>query len=158
MENWFGIVQRAAQARSFSDLIDEQITLKDPQTKRLWFSIWASDIAYASIEFEKADTDEERSCEAGTVLLGISACAILVGLTQDDILTTSKYYTFQSLSYHATTFSDYAKKFYRDDSEFDLVLFKWLLGNVAARLSEDIGLNEALKAVDQKLKKDSINH
>jgi len=153
MKNWFSIVQRVAQHRSFSHLIDEHTTLNDPQTKRLWFSIWASDIADASIKFEKAATNEERSCEAGDILLGISACAMLVGLTEDDRKTTSKYYTFQSLSYHAITFRDYAKKFYRGDSDFDLVLFKWLLGNVAARLSEDMGLNEALKAVDQKLKK-----
>ena len=153
MENWFDIVQRTTENRSFSDLIDEIIARNDSQTERLWFSLWASDIASVSIKFEKADTDEERFFEAGYLFLGISACAILIGLTEEDILTTSKYPTSRSLSYHAMAFNDYVKSHYFRKSGFDLFYFKFLLKTVAARLSEDIGLNEALKAVDQKLQK-----
>ena len=144
---WFPIVQRTAQHG-----LDEASFSQDKFYH--WLAIWALDVVCESVEFMNAVPPGDKT-EAGDVLWGIAASAMLLGITQEDItedfIETSTE-SFNDLIDCAASYADHAKKVARDQRLLsdELPKLRCLLIDVFSCLDSLVNVNKALEAVNKK--------
>ena len=141
---WFPIVKRTAQHG-----LDEASLSQDKFY--FWLAIWALDVVCESVEFMNAVPPGDKT-EAGDVLWGIAASAMLLGITQEDI-TENFTESCGDLIDSAASYADHAKKVSRDQRLLsdDLPKLRVLLIDVFSCLESMIDVNQALNAVNKKL-------
>lgn len=146
IDRWFSVVQRTAKVG-----LDE--SLEGDGVYR-WLAIWALDVVCEMSEFVHADQDDV-DCEAGDVLWGIAASAMLWGIEQDQLLN---YKSQDPLNrpplYYSALYADFAKKVSRDrrsinDENSDKALT--LFGDTFQCLAMYVDTTAALNAVNAKL-------
>lgn len=148
MSDWFKVVQRTAKVG-----LDE--SLQGDGVYR-WLSLWALDVVCEMSEFVHNFEEGNDIREAGDVLWGIAASAMLWDIEQNDLLLyRSKHLLDKPPLYYAALYADFAKKVARDRCKMNINVTRSraveLLSDVYQVLAMYVDVTAALNAVNVKL-------